>query len=65
MLYEEIKVEYLEIKTPISEEPTTNLIVDKRDLNLQVKGLTILAPDIANKAKAGQFVILRIDKEGE
>jgi ferredoxin--NADP+ reductase len=65
LLYEEIKVEYLEIKTPISEEPTTNLIVDKRDLNLQVKGLTILAPDIANKAKAGQFVILRIDKEGE
>lgn len=42
-----------------------NTIVDKQQLAPQVKSLEICAHEIANKAKAGQFVILRLDKEGE
>lgn len=38
---------------------------DLRDLGPQVKEVTLYAPEIADKAKAGQFVILRIDDEGE
>jgi ferredoxin--NADP+ reductase len=44
---------------------STHVIVDKRDLGPQVKEVTIYAPEIADKAKAGQFVILRMDDEGE
>ena len=40
-------------------------IVEKHDLGPQVKQLTVYAPEIADKAQAGQFVILRIDNEGE
>jgi NAD(P)H-flavin reductase len=42
-----------------------NTIVDKQQLAPQVKSLEICAHEIANKAKAGQFVILRLDNEGE
>jgi NAD(P)H-flavin reductase len=42
-----------------------NTIIDKQQLAPQVKSLEICAHEIANKAKAGQFVILRLDKEGE
>ena len=40
-------------------------IVKKRTLNSQVKLYDILAPRIAKKAKPGQFIVLRIDENGE
>ena len=40
-------------------------IVDKKVLNSAVTSLTLDAPFIAKKAKAGQFVIVRIDEKGE
>lgn len=40
-------------------------ILDKRELGPHVKLLNIQAPDIANKAKPGQFVIVRVDEKGE
>ena len=40
-------------------------IVSKRELAPKIKLLEIEAPEIAEKAKAGQFVILRIDEKGE
>lgn len=41
------------------------IIKKKRILNSQVKLMEILAPVIANKAEAGQFIILRVNEEGE
>lgn len=40
-------------------------IISKRILNETVHMMDIEAPLIAKKAKAGQFIILRIDEEGE
>ena len=40
-------------------------IVDNKELAYKVKLLRIMAPEIADKARAGQFVIVRIDKKGE
>ena len=40
-------------------------IVDKRILNPTVIQLQIEAPLVANKAKPGQFIILRVDENGE
>ena len=40
-------------------------IVEKRRLNPSVTWMTIEAPLIARKAKAGQFIILRVDETGE
>lgn len=40
-------------------------IVNKQQLNDNVVRLDIEAPFIAKKAKAGQFIILRIDEQGE
>ncbi len=40
-------------------------IVNKRVLNPTVTEMDIDAPLVANKAKAGQFIILRVDEEGE
>ena len=40
-------------------------IVDKKVLNPTVVQLKIEAPLVANKAKPGQFIILRVDEEGE
>ncbi|NLW11034.1 MAG: sulfide/dihydroorotate dehydrogenase-like FAD/NAD-binding protein [Clostridiaceae bacterium] len=40
-------------------------IVNKQDLNPTVSLLKIAAPEIARKAKPGQFIILRVDDEGE
>lgn len=40
-------------------------IADKKVLNSAVTSLTVEAPFIAKKAKAGQFVIVRIDEKGE
>ena len=40
-------------------------IVEKRELNPTVTLMTIAAPFIAKKAEPGQFIILRVDAEGE
>jgi len=40
-------------------------IVSKRELAPKIKLLEIEALEVAEKAKAGQFVILRIDDKGE
>jgi len=40
-------------------------ILVKQDLAPQIKLLKVHAPDIAEKAKPGQFVIIRIDEKGE
>ena len=40
-------------------------IVEKKVLNPTVVQLQIEAPLVANKAKPGQFIILRVDKDGE
>ena len=40
-------------------------IVDKKTLNPTVMQLQIEAPLVANKAKPGQFIILRVDQSGE
>ena len=44
---------------------SSHMIVEKRELGPQIKQIKIYAPEIAAKAKAGQFVILRTDNEGE
>ena len=40
-------------------------IIDKKVLNPTVIQLLIEAPWVANKARPGQFIILRVDEEGE
>ena len=40
-------------------------ILEKKELNSTVTQMLIEAPLIAKKAKAGQFIILRVDEEGE
>jgi len=40
-------------------------IVEKKVLSENVKLMKIKAPLVAKKAKAGQFIILRIDETGE
>ena len=40
-------------------------IVRKKELNASVTLMDIEAPFIAKKAKAGQFIIFRIDEQGE
>ena len=40
-------------------------IVGKKSLNPTVTQMEILAPFVAKKALAGQFIILRVDEEGE
>ena len=40
-------------------------IVEKRKLNDSVTLMSIESPLIANKAKAGQFIIFRVDEQGE
>ena len=40
-------------------------IVGKKSLNPTVTQMDILAPFVAKKALAGQFIILRVDEEGE
>ena len=50
---------------PTNETQTTYRILDKIWLTSQITKVKIYAPEIAEKAKAGQFVILRVDDEGE
>ncbi len=40
-------------------------IVNKKNLNSTVTMMDIEAPFVAKKAKAGQFIILRVDEDGE
>jgi len=40
-------------------------IMKKQELNEQVTLMKVLAPKIAKKAKAGQFIILRVNEQGE
>ena len=40
-------------------------IVRKQELNASVTLMEIDAPYVARKAQAGQFIILRVDAEGE
>jgi ferredoxin--NADP+ reductase len=47
------------------EKTNTNKILQKQQLNLQVKLLKIHAPNIAQKAQPGQFVILKADTNSE
>jgi len=42
-----------------------NKILDKKILGIQIKQYVLEAPLIARKAKAGQFVILRVNETGE
>ncbi len=54
-----------------TEKPTTkgaeimHRILSKQEVAPQVKQMTIFSPEIAQKAQAGQFVILRVNDEGE
>ena len=41
------------------------LIVDKKRLNPQIIFMKINAPHIVRNAKAGQFIVLRLDETGE
>ncbi|XES76169.1 MAG: sulfide/dihydroorotate dehydrogenase-like FAD/NAD-binding protein [Candidatus Bathyarchaeia archaeon] len=43
----------------------THKILTKTQLAPQIKQITVTAPDIAQKAKAGQFVILRVHENSE
>ena len=40
-------------------------IADRRELNPSMIQLEVEAPLVARKAKPGQFIILRVDEEGE
>ena len=40
-------------------------IVEKRSLNPSMTLMVVKAPYIAKKAKAGQFIILRVNEKGE
>jgi len=49
----------------IGGSPEGYRILAKRELVQGIKLLKIYAPDIADKAKAGQFVIIRVSENGE
>lgn len=40
-------------------------IVEKRTLNANTKLMVVDAPHVARKAEPGQFIILRVDENGE
>ena len=40
-------------------------IVHKKTLTPEIGQISVYAPLVAAKAKAGQFIILRVDEEGE
>ncbi|MCW4054744.1 MAG: sulfide/dihydroorotate dehydrogenase-like FAD/NAD-binding protein [Candidatus Bathyarchaeota archaeon] len=50
---------------PYCEPPKGNIITKKEQIAPQIKLIEVYVPEIAQKAKAGQFVILRLDEEGE
>lgn len=56
---------YATISQLNSDETDVNKILSEEQLSPQIKRIKVYAPEIAHKAKAGQFVILRVDAEGE
>ncbi|MBU0477074.1 sulfide/dihydroorotate dehydrogenase-like FAD/NAD-binding protein [bacterium] len=40
-------------------------ILDAKQLSKEIKSMVVSAPEIAKKAKPGQFIVLRIDETGE
>ena len=62
---QEYEQEYEKCTFTIGGSPIGYKILEKRQLAPQVKLIKIYAPDIADKAKAGQFVIVRVDENGE
>ena len=40
-------------------------IIEKKELSVGIKSLTLLSPQISRKSKAGQFVVLKIYEKGE
>jgi ferredoxin/flavodoxin---NADP+ reductase len=46
-------------------KPQINEVVEKQQLNSVTKKITLYAPDIATKAKAGQFVIFKVHEDSE
>ncbi|MCW4005213.1 MAG: sulfide/dihydroorotate dehydrogenase-like FAD/NAD-binding protein [Candidatus Bathyarchaeota archaeon] len=54
-------------KPPSNKEKTSphHKIIEKEDLAPQIKLIKVAAPDIAEKAKAGQFVILKVQENSE
>ncbi len=40
-------------------------ILDVKQLSKEIKSMKVSAPEIAKKAKPGQFIVLRIDEKGE
>jgi len=57
--------EYEKCTFTIGGSPEGYKILEKRQLAPQVKLIKIYAPDIVDKAKAGQFVIVRVGENGE
>ena len=49
----------------MSKEPKTNEIVEKRQLAPSITLFKLYVPDIAKKARPGQFVVLRADDYAE
>ena len=41
------------------------VIIDRKELALDVKMFKVVAPWVARKSRAGQFLMMRVDKEGE
>jgi ferredoxin--NADP+ reductase len=60
-----LKTQNIESKNPVDFGRNSHVIISKKSLNSQVTKITFVAQEIAEKAQAGQFVILRIDEEGE
>lgn len=58
-------VQYIKNIRGLAGEKGMFEIVKKRKLNATVTMMDIYAPLVAKKAEAGQFVILRVDSEGE
>jgi NAD(P)H-flavin reductase len=52
-------------ETPIPGAPEGNRIIAKRFLTPEIVSLRVEAPQIAQKWRAGQFVIVQVDREGE
>jgi len=49
--------------TSETKELAQGTLIEKQQLNLVTKKITIYAPDIAAKARAGQFVILKSNRQ--
>ena len=53
------------VPPPSTQEKAMYRIVERKELNPTVTLLEIEAPRVAKKAKPGQFIILRVDADGE